>query len=117
MPNTVRGGSGHLHSQNPSAQYPAAPDAMKISLPAIAILGALIALPPALPVAAASGEWWLAPNGSDANTGSSNAPLATLGAALDKSRNWSRAQKSAPGDALRIVLREGIYPLARPVLM
>src|ERR1039457_5109104 len=103
MPNTVRGGSGHLHSQNPSAQYPAAPHAMKTSLPALAILGALIALPPVLPAAAASGEWRLAPDGSDANPGSSSAPLATLGAALDKSRDWSRAQKSAPVNALRIV--------------
>lgn len=60
-----------------------------------------------LRAAGATGELWLAPNGSDANTGAIGAPLASLDAALEKSRG-----QSGP---LRMVLRDGIYPLARPV--
>ena len=109
MPNSRRGGSGHLHSQKSSAHCPATPDAMKTNLSTLAILGALFALP----ASAGSGELWLSPDGSDTNIGSSNAPLASLGAALEK----SRLQRPAPGGPLRIVLRDGIYPLARPVII
>lgn len=84
---------------------------------ALAILLVLFALPPAPPAAGATGEYWIAPDGSDANAGSSNAPLASLAAALEHGRRSPHALNADRNDALRIVLRDGVYPLARPVVI
>lgn len=90
---------------------------MKLFPSSLAVPPVLSALLLAIPALAASGELWIAPDGSDTNTGSSNAPLASLGAAMDKWRAWTRRPDSAPPDALRIVLRGGIYPLAKPFVI
>jgi hypothetical protein len=88
---------------------------MKTSPSSLAVLVALIALPLALPASGASGELWIAPDGADENTGSPDTPLASIESALEKWCDSPHAQKSAPDDSLRIVLRNGIYPLARPI--
>jgi hypothetical protein len=95
----------------------AAPHQMKSRLPSLAILIVALALPLPLPAARAAAEWWVAPDGSDTNSGSANAPLATLEAALDKWREATRDKNPASRETSRIVLRDGIYPLSRPVLV
>ena len=54
---------------------------------------------------------WVSPRGSDANPGSSNAPLATPTAALNQLAASLRSQSSLSEKELRIVLRDGVYPL------
>jgi hypothetical protein len=83
--------------------------------PSLAVLAVLITLSFARPAFGTSGDLWISPDGSDDNAGSPNAPLASVESALEKWRNWPRGPESAPGDSLRIVLRDGTYPLARPI--
>ena len=90
---------------------------MKICPSALAILLVLLAPPRVLPALGAPGEYWLAPDGADSNAGSSNAPLASLAAALAKGRRWPHPQSPGSNATLRIVLRAGVYPLARPVVI
>ncbi len=90
---------------------------MKTSPSSLAVLILSSVLPLVQPGPVAARELWLAPGGSDANSGSSNAPLATLGAALEKWRNPPDDPNFFTGDGLTIFLRDGVYPLPRTILI
>lgn len=78
---------------------------MKTSPPILAIFALLAALTLPPPAAGAPAEFWVAPNGSDSAAGTSNAPLATLPAALLRLQT----------PAARIILRGGRYPLPQTI--
>ncbi len=86
---------------------------MKTGWPTWLVCGASLALALATTPGNATADVWAAPGGSDANAGSSNAPLASLAAALGK----LRAQLSPPNAPPHIILRGGIYPLTRSVII
>ncbi len=60
-----------------------------LSRASLVLLGLWMGLSPAGPAAGAPVELWVAPGGADTNDGSSNAPLASLSAALEKARGWA----------------------------
>ena len=100
-----------------SAEYSASANAMKISPSSLAFLILLGVLSLLLAVSSGARELWVAPDGSDMNSGSSNAPLASLGAALEKWQNLPGNQKSSSAEWLTIFLRDGVYPLSQPVVI
>ncbi len=59
-----------------------------------------------------SGEWYVAPDGNDANPGTEAQPLATLA----RARDLVREQKSRGQEPMRVVLRGGIYRLQKPIV-
>lgn len=93
------------------------PVAMNITPSLLAILVASSACLLAWSIPAQAGELWVTPGGSDRNPGSSNAPLASLQAALEKCRTQPDEVSSHPAEVGPIVLRDGIYPLVGPVLI
>jgi hypothetical protein len=60
--------------------------------------------------------YWVAPAGGDSADGSVAKPFATLAAALQKISTLRRQQAIPPRDPVQIILNDGIYPLARPVV-
>ncbi|HEX9047413.1 MAG TPA: right-handed parallel beta-helix repeat-containing protein, partial [Verrucomicrobiae bacterium] len=52
-------------------------------------------------------------HGSDTNSGAANSPLASLPMALTKCRDLSQRSGKTP----QILLRDGVYPLAQPVMI
>ncbi|MGC4102843.1 L-rhamnose mutarotase [Ferruginibacter sp.] len=58
---------------------------------------------------------YVAPNGSDINDGSKNAPLATVAAALRKARELRRLLAKGETETIRIILSGGIYNLFEPL--
>ena len=64
-----------------------------------------------------SATLWVSPGGAEQNSGSQTAPLASLTAAFEKARRWQGDQNNVGSNTLRIVLRHGIYPLAKPVVL
>lgn len=71
-------------------------------------------LPPM--TSAATTDLWVSPAGSDANSGSQTAPLASLPAALEKWSRQPRGPDDSPDHSLHVILRDGIYALTRPVI-
>jgi len=69
------------------------------------VLGFTLAAPPAWAV-----ELYVAPGGSDANTGSKTNPLATIVKARDKVRSLNSSEP------VTVYLRGGTYELTRPVV-
>ena len=59
-------------------------------------------------------EIWVAPGGNDDNAGSKEAPMATVGAALRKAREWKRLGES---ESIHIILKGGEYGLTEPVFV
>jgi hypothetical protein len=90
---------------------------MKTSPSSFAVLILLGALPLVQPAPVAARELWLAPNGSDVNSGASNAPLATLGAALEKWTSHPDDPNPVANEGLTIYLRGGVYPLSRTTVI
>jgi len=84
----------------------------------LAVLAALVltALPAATLAANHDNILWVDADGSDKNSGSPEKPFATLPAALKKS-GAPAAQKFATNDIQRIILRGGVYPLARSLVI
>lgn len=70
------------------------------------------ALMPARPAAAAA-TWWVAPGGADTNNGASNAPLASLAAALEQWRDRAGNPSAPTAAPARIILRGGTYALTQ----
>jgi hypothetical protein len=70
-------------------------------------------------VAAAAGsfELWVAPNGTDDHPGTQALPLASLSGALQKCIAWRHDQPAASRDSLRVILRGGLYPLAKTLVI
>src|SRR5882762_11768899 len=62
-------------------------------------------------------EIWVAPNGSDANPGTKQQPLATLALALRKTRELRRLNDPAIAGGMHIILRGGPYRLDEPVFI
>ena len=91
---------------------------MRITLLSLAVLTVLIvAARPATTLAASPAVIvWVEAGGSDKNSGSQTQPLATLSAALNKI-GAQPTQQSAPNASQRIILRDGIYPLAHPLVI
>ena len=89
----------------------ATPEVMINTLPPLAVLGLSIGLIFTRPCPAAGGDLWVSPHGSDENPGSKAAPLASVGCALEKWRREQSTKKSYSGEARRLILRDGIYPL------
>lgn len=69
------------------------------------------------PAAHAAVELWVAPDGSDANPGTRDRPLATLVSAQRKARELRRLNDASVKDGVRLVLRGGTYALAEPALV
>jgi hypothetical protein len=67
------------------------------------------------PVTAA--DFWVAPDGSDTNSASEAAPLASLDFALRKARELRRLNQIATNEPIKIILRGGIYALTSPLLL
>lgn len=94
---------------------------MKKIQPSLRQLAFLIMLSAAFlvvqPTTGAPAVIWVAPGGSDTSPGSSNAPLATPTAALNRLTALAPSQSSLPGKELRIVLRNGVYPLSNSLYL
>jgi GH141 insertion domain/Right handed beta helix region len=60
-------------------------------------------------------ELWVSPDGSDHHPGTRAQPLASVAAALRQTSELRRLGKIAANEPAQIVLRGGIYPLARPL--
>jgi len=82
---------------------------------AFTVLTILAAALFARPVQGNTLELWVAPNGSNFDIGSSNAPLHSLEAALDNWRTWTGTSKHEATNVVRIILNGGIYTLIRPI--
>ena len=68
-----------------------------------------------LPVNAA--EFWVSTNGSDTNVATRENPLASVNMALRKAREFRRLNQVASNEPMKIILRDGVYPLTRPLLV
>ena len=64
--------------------------------------------------AVSAAEIWVAPNGNDNGSGTKDEPMATVGAALRKAREWRRLGES---EGVHIILRGGEYALTEPVFV
>lgn len=67
--------------------------------------------------AASAVEIWVSPLGDDAQSGTREAPLASLALAVRKAREIRRLAPTPPEGGIRIVLRGGTYPLDRSVVI
>ncbi len=75
------------------------------------LLAAIVALP------AGGAEFWVAPDGDDANPGTQAQPVASVSVALRKAREVRRLAKEPLTDPVKVVLRGGVYRLSSPVLV
>ena len=76
----------------------------------LATLGVLASSSPAA-------EFWVSPTGSDGNPGTKEQPFQTITTAQRKARELRRVNSPVLNDAVRIVLRGGVYPLAQPLMI
>jgi hypothetical protein len=79
------------------------------------ILFAALACALILPIGAA--EFWVSPDGNDADSGTKENPLASVALALRKARELRRLNQVPTNEPVRIVLRGGNYPLTSPLLV
>jgi hypothetical protein len=75
----------------------------------ILILSSLFILP------SAAVELWVAPDGNDANPGTTVQPLATLAAAQRQARELRRLNRVATNEPVRLILGGGVYQLDSPL--
>lgn len=66
---------------------------------------------------ASAADIYVAPNGSDTNTGSKENPLATLQAAIRKARNLRRLNDESIKGGIHIILRGGVYTVLETVVL
>lgn len=62
-------------------------------------------------------EFWVAPNGNNANPGTREQPIASITLALRKARELRRLTNAAVASGVRIILRDGVYQLTSPLLI
>lgn len=86
---------------------------MRICPPALTFLPLFLLLLPALVSRAVPVELWISPTGSNTGTGSSNTPLASIDAAIQK---LNQEEDHHPIEPLKIILSDGTYPLSAPIL-
>jgi Right handed beta helix region len=60
---------------------------------------------------------YVSPNGSDANTGSKEKPLATVQAAIRKARNLRRLNDESITDGIHIILSGGLYAVLETIIL
>lgn len=84
---------------------------MKRLLPCLVTLFLLIA------ISGNAVEIYVAPNGSDTNSGTKDQPLATLATALKKARELRRLNDPSILNGIHIFLREGTYHLYEPLFI
>jgi len=75
-------------------------------------LAAWLLAPPAR-----AADFWVAPAGAAHADGSREKPFATPLAALQKNHDLRRLGKIPAGEPVQIILRNGIYPLAQPMVV
>jgi len=73
------------------------------------ILSGLFLLP------AAAAEFWVSPDGNDANPGTQSHPFASIASAQRQARELRRLNQVATNEAVRLLLRGGIYQLDNPL--
>ena len=73
------------------------------------ILSGLFLLP------ATAAEFWVAPDGNDANPGTQAQPFMSIATAQRQARELRRLGKVATNESVRIVLRGGVYQLDSPL--
>ncbi|HEU5396043.1 MAG TPA: right-handed parallel beta-helix repeat-containing protein [Verrucomicrobiae bacterium] len=83
-------------------------------LGSVLVLGLLI-LSPGVSAAAAAREYWVAPEGSDTNSGSATRPFASPAAAEAFIRAQRRAGRIGATEPVHIYLRGGVYFLPSPL--
>ena len=64
----------------------------------------------------ANSQIWVSPDGNDKNSGSIDAPKQSLHAALREAREYRRLNK-VQGNALEIIMEDGVYPLHESLLI
>lgn len=62
-------------------------------------------------------EIWVSPNGNDRNSGSKDAPKATLQAALRQAREWRRVGDERARQGITINMGAGTYSLYEPIFL
>ena len=62
-------------------------------------------------------ELWVSPDGNDNNPGIARQPFASVAAAQREARELRRLAKTAGDEPVKIILRDGIYPLTRPLVL
>jgi hypothetical protein len=62
-------------------------------------------------------ELWVAPDGSGSNLGTPTRPFASIDTALEAARKCRRLSKEAHNETVKIILRDGIYPLTAPLVL
>ncbi len=60
---------------------------------------------------------WVAPNGSDANPGTKDKPMATVAMALRKAREMRRLNDPAVANGVHIIITNGVYALNEPLFI
>jgi hypothetical protein len=81
------------------------------------ILSKLLACSIFATVPAFSAEFWVSPEGNDANPGTRESPLASPALGLRKARELRRLSATPPEGGVRVLLRGGTYWLDRPLLI
>ena len=64
---------------------------------------------------ATAAEFWVAPDGDDANPGTRAQPLASIATAQRQARELRRLGKMETNEPLHLILRGGVYQLDRPL--
>lgn len=62
-------------------------------------------------------EIWVSPQGSDANPGTKESPLATVQMAVRKARELRRLKDASIKDGIRIIVMNGTYYLNEPLFV
>src|ERR1044072_1703019 len=65
-----------------------------------------------LGMATKAADIWVSPNGSDANPGTKNKPMATVAMALRKAREMRRLNDPAIANGVHIIIENGVYALS-----
>ncbi len=84
---------------------------MKTHAPISAVCATIIGLWLTPPVWSQPITLWVSPNGSNQHSGSPTSPFASLPFALENGGRWHDPTIATASNSLRIVLRDGIYPL------
>ncbi|MBD8489793.1 right-handed parallel beta-helix repeat-containing protein [Echinicola sp. CAU 1574] len=66
---------------------------------------------------ASAADIWVAKNGSDANKGTKQSPLATVHMALRKARELRRLQDPSIAGGIQIIVEDGVYKFFEPLLI
>src|ERR1044072_6857336 len=70
-----------------------------------------------LGMATKAADIWVSPNGSDANPGTKDKPVATVAMALRKARELRRLNDPAIANGIHIIITNGVYALSEPLFV